>query len=197
MSIHRRLRGNYITEFQRLRWARSTAVLYFQSISGSLTPAGEKWVPLSIFPDGDDTVPSTLVSTEGTFYEAINHDPDTVTMPDGSYITSSERADGVLWLSLQNMPSDFISMKNISFNVYIQNKFWDSNDTVTFGIVMYKSDKATTLTIGGTAELDENDIDGLYRLAVNGLVLTSAGYSATKAEWDAALIRLRWDYTTN
>ena len=139
----------------------------------------------TLLPNGDGTV-SAINSTDVTFSTEVDDLPGSA----GSDYLYNDTADGSVFLTLENMPTDFASMRHIQFFYEV-----DTNNFTGDTCVLYGRVTAADETTAYTDEVQlatQATAAGTYSIVVP---INATGLAATKTDWDAARLKLRWDYT--
>lgn len=123
----------------------------------------------------------------GPTHAQVNEDP-TTGMPDADYwaivqSNGSYFAEG----PLSDTPSDFDSMDTLTFEIYFVASGWSDD---TSGIDLDVRDSVGTSLISSWSTIRNNSAANESRLVQGVFTLSSAGLSATKAQWDNAQVRI-------
>ena len=142
-------------------------------------------------PNGDITTLDVLkVDDAGsTYYEATDDDPNSPNSNDYVYAY----VDATLVLDLTNVDADLDSMDSCGLRFYISSSGTRDDDSVLlYAKVANAANSEDFIT---EFEVSKWDAGGV---SVSGLTtggsITGDGEAASKAEWDAARLHLRWDY---
>lgn len=144
-----------------------------------------------LFPQLPDGVASTMSAPVGasTYTAALQtNDGDT------SYVTPGLDSAGSLTVNIDDMPVDFSSMDTLSVTAVVRLNGLRVDDSTTLFIQVQ--------TAGGVALTNEVQIadallGAVYTNQTANLTVNATGLAATKADWDAAMVRLRWTFTKN
>ena len=150
---------------------------------------GPVGTPFTLRPNGDGTITgifNELGVTSG-LYTSVDDDPDTPTLTDWN--TSGE-GDGNTFYELDPTESDFESILNpLNFRGYLDSTDFGADTAILYAQI-YSADESTPYTdevsVGTQASSGIVSVD---------FTVNATGLAANKAAWDAARIRLRWDYT--
>lgn len=146
--------------------------------------------PFTLAPNGDGTITAIFNETGGTtnLYQSVDDDPDSPVTTD--WITSGE-ADGSTFLELSSTPASFGGWASSTATVraYVDAIAFGT-DTAVLYAQLFASDESTAYS-------DEVQVatDGSSGLVTANLTVNATGLAASKAAWDAARLKLRWDYT--
>ena len=156
------------------------AVLSFEFASTAL--------PVTLRPDGDGTRSAVVTETGSTsnLYASIDDDPDTPTTTDWN---SPGAQAGSMFYDVTATPGNFSNMTSLNVKVHTAAVGFTVDSAAVYA-QMFKSDETTALT-------DEVAVgsSGSPGLADVAFTLNAAGLAASKADWDAARLKLRWTYT--
>jgi hypothetical protein len=152
-------------------------------------------------PNADGTINTSVItrSTPATdpYYTYIDEDPQTLNPAlDLSYLFNSGAAGGDSHFGFVDTPADFASMSTVSVRTYtvVSGR---TDDNITLRVSIYDATE-TTMYAGNAAGDAGADVSGAANpsgLHTTALTLTAAGIAATKANWDAARIRVNWIYS--
>lgn len=128
----------------------------------------------------------TLVGAS-TYADAI------LTFDEGSYITSGLDSSGSVFVNLDNVPVDFLSMDSLTVSCVVRLEGTQSDDTTQLYAQIFQSDEATALT--DEAFVTDHTTGATYTTDSTAMVLNANGSSAGEAVWNGAMLRLRWVFT--
>lgn len=138
---------------------------------------------------------NTTGGTTGNYWELI--DEAIASANDADYIrgtgSGSDTSTETYIADLTAMPSDFLSMTSLSYNVRYR-QFGRVDDTVSFTILVTNS-AGTALT--NTVTISNVTTTAFTNSGVTAFTLTTAGTTATKADWDAARLVIGQTYTAS
>lgn len=153
----------------------------------------------STFPNSDiqkGSFLNTAGATTGDYFALVDevvasaNDADYIRGPAGASATGGTQ---VYDAGLTNMPTDFVDMTSLSYNIRYR-QFNRVDDTLGLTFLVESS--------GGTAYTNTVTIAGITTTAftssgVTAFTLTSAGLAATKTDWDAAVLVVGQTYTAS
>lgn len=152
-------------------------------------PSAASGTPFTLTPDGDGSRSVVLneANTTTNLFASVDDSPDT---PDTSNWLTTGEGDGYVFLDVSATPADFGSINNpLTVRAYLDSVGF-STDTCVVYAQMFASDETTPYT-------DEQQVgtEASTALVTADLTVNATGLAATKADWDAAKLRIRWDYT--
>jgi hypothetical protein len=141
-------------------------------------------------PNGDGTNTNVVDEADGTtnIYTSVDEDPDH--NPTTTNYIGTKELDGSIFFDVTATPSDMDSMDTpLTVRADVDPQDFAA-DTCTLYAQMFASNESTNYT----------DEVSLATQASSGLVtadltVNATGLAASKTDWDAARLRLRWDYT--
>lgn len=137
-------------------------------------------------PDGTATTMSAPVGA-ATYAEAIQtNDGGT------SYVTAGVDSAGNVFVNLDDTPADFETMDSLTVSCVVRLEGTVTDDTTALYAQVFAADETTALT--DEVFVTDQATGNTYTTDSTALVLSAAGTTATKADWDGARLRLRWEY---
>ena len=119
----------------------------------------------------------------------MNDDPDAPVTSD--WIGTSEVVMVAFSLTCTATPSDFVSMTTpLTVRAHVGSLAF-TTDTCSLYAQVFAADETTAYT-APEVSLATQASSGLVTA---NMTVNATGLAATKANWDAARLRLRWDYT--
>ena len=144
----------------------------------------------TLIPDGDQTGDSVINeqgSTSNT-YLSIDDDPDS---PDLSDYVFTQGVDGYKFYDLSATPGDFSAVTSLRVRADVR-KINISGFTVNLYAQVFNAAEDTNWTdevVFATQATSDGLVEASY------FTINATGLAATKPEWDAARVKVRWDYT--
>jgi len=143
----------------------------------------------TIDPDGDGTITGIFNQDAAVtnLYQSVDDDPDAPVLTD--YVSSGE-ADGDTFFTLGSVPADFDTIETpLTIRAYLASTDFGA-DTATLYAQVFAANETTAYT-------DEVQVgtQASSGLVTANFTVNATGLAADKAAWDAARIKLRWDYT--
>ena len=152
----------------------------------------------SEYPNGDVQKGKWLNTTGGTtgnYWELI--DEAISSANDADYVrgagSSSDNATESLILDMTNMPSDFKSITDISYNIRYR-QFSRVDDTISFNIWLERAD-GTDLT--NVVSINNVTTTAFTNSGVTAFTLTTAGTNGTKTDWDGVRLVIQQVYSAS
>jgi hypothetical protein len=140
-----------------------------------------------LLPDSDGTSQGVL-STGASFYTEVDENPSSPTTT--NYIYNAQNQSGVVFMGLNN-PTWNGSTTRVDIHVNIETTGF-SNDTVKLYGQVFQSDELTPLTSEKLIYTATTNTTTTPKVQCDSVVP-----DATQAQWNAARLRLRWEYTIN
>lgn len=143
-------------------------------------------------PDGDGTIDVTIEHDGGTGPPFYTHCDENPASPGTDWVGNDQtETDGVAFFEVANTPSDFGFIDSLSVD-YSRQAQGFSDDTCILYVQVFASNESTNYTDEITLA-DETDTTKITE--VGTFTINATGLAASKADWDGARIRFRWDYT--
>ena len=147
---------------------------------------------VTLFATGDGTITDLEDETGATtgLWASIDDDPDTPTDTDWvNNVNELSGGDASGFFDITNMPGDWGNAEGGSIVVRVAGN--DVAATHKLYVRLYKSDETTTIS----DEVELLSVSSPSGQTNYAGTITGVSATATKAEWNAARIRLRWSAT--
>jgi hypothetical protein len=160
------------------------------SANQAFDAAGQFNLFVSLYANGDGTIADVVDENDLTtnIWQSIDDDPQSPT--DTDWINNAATAAST-FIALTDMPSSFVSASAARVQARYRGQQFGSG-TVTLYAQLFQSDESTSLS--DEAAVSAVTSDGAFENTAE-FAITGLNTSASKAVWDAALIRFRWETT--
>ncbi len=147
-----------------------------------------------LIPIGDGTIDVAIDHDAGRGTPYFTHLDESPDSPGSDHVLNDQsETDGNYFISFTAMPSDFGTMLDTLDIRHSVDAIDDgsSNDALDVYAAIVASDEST---LWSDEVIICDELDSVKATSTDGWTLNGTGLAADKAAWDAAFIRLRWDY---
>jgi hypothetical protein len=154
---------------------------------GFITPYPQLFgLSVELFATATGTITAVVDEIDTTTDIHLSVDDDPASPSDGDWMNNSIDP-GQIFLGLTDMPAGFGTAESASIDVRYRGQVWQEGSLKLF-VQLFQSNESTSLS----DEVEVATVSGAGSFANTNVTITGVSTSASKAVWDAAVVRFRW-----